>query len=345
MEPATDHKRRSHLSRQIMAKRMRITDNDIRDIFEPLARHRRLTTRQLVAFGARHPIITKARLGALWHGTEGERSHWLHRVNEDILFANHLIVEDMHRLGEEAEALLVEKQIFPPDEWVANTRIGGRSASPSKIMRLAHDHMASDIAIDIEIGARKAGVPFKSHIDILRDAPLSTRMQDKPLKIPVTLNGARTFVEPDALFAISGRVFALEADKGTESVKAVIVPKILAYREIVAAGIIDDYLGVDNLRVLFATTSQKRMRNIMDELAKIARNGKSTMFGFLADERSRFSEIAAASGPVVYLAVGARRQSRSGSCRGADKIERPHVGGLSLSENYSDEPSSGSSST
>ena len=35
--------------------------------------------------------------------------------------------------------------------------------------------------------------------------------------------------------------------------------------------------------MLFATTSQKRKRNMMDELAKIARNGKSTMFGFLAD--------------------------------------------------------------
>jgi hypothetical protein len=283
MEPATNHKRRSHLSRQTKAKRLHITDNDIRDIFEPLARHRRLTTRQLVAFGARHPIITKARLGALWHGTEGERSHWLHRVNEDILFANHLTVEDMHRLGEEAEAILVAKQIIPPDEWIANTRIGGRSASPSKIIRLAHDHMASDIAIDIEIGARKTAITFKSHIDILRDAPPSTLARDKPLKIPVTLNGHRTFVEPDSLFAIGGRVFALEADKGTESIKGVIVPKILAYREIVAAGIIDDYLGVDNLRVLFATISAKRMRNVMDELAKIARNGKSTMFGFLAD--------------------------------------------------------------
>jgi hypothetical protein len=266
-----------------MAKRLQITDNDIRDIFEPLARHRRLTTRQLVAFGARNPIITKARLGALWHATEGERSHWLHRVSEDILFANHLIVEDMHRLGEEAEALLVERQIIPPDDWVANTRIGGRSATPSKIMRLAHDHMASDIALDIEIGARKTGIPFESHIDILRDAPTSTLMQDMPLKIPVTLDGRRTFVEPDALFAINGRVFALEADKGTESIKGVIVPKILAYREIVAAGVIDRYFGVDNLRVLFATTSPKRMGNMMDELAKIARNGKSTMFGFLAD--------------------------------------------------------------
>ena len=100
----------------------------------------------------------------------------------------------------------------------------------------------------------------------------------------VTLNGARTFMEPDALFSVNGRNFALEADKGTESIKAVIVPKILAYREIVAAGIIDDYLGVDNLRVLFATTSRKRMHNVMNELASIARDGKSTMFGFRADD-------------------------------------------------------------
>ena len=282
MEPATGHNRRSHLSRQ--AKGMRITDADIRDIFEPLARHRRLTTRQLVAFGVRYPSITRGRLGALWHGTEGERSHWLHRVNEDILFANHLIVEDMHRLGEEAEALLVERKIVSPDAWVDNTRIGGRSASPSKIMRLAHDHMASDITIDIEIGARDAGALFKSHLDILRDAPLSTRMQDKPLKIPVNLSGRRTFIEPDALFAIRNRVFALEADKGTESVKAVIVPKILAYREIVAARIIDEHLAIDNLCVLFATTSQKRMRNVMDELAKVARDGRSAMFGFRTEE-------------------------------------------------------------
>ena len=284
MHPAPQHKRRSHLSRRIPDKRIRITDADIRDIFEPLARHRRLTTRQLVAFGARHPIITKARLGQLWHGTEGERSHWLHRANEDMVFANHLTVEDLHQLGEEAQALLIEKHIIPADDWVASTRIGGKSTAPSKVIRLTHDHMASDIAIDIEIGARKAGVAFESHIDILSAAPLSTRMQKNPLQIPVTLNGERLSVEPDALFSINGRVFALEADRGTESVKSVIVQKILAYREIVATGVIDAYLGVDNLRVLFATTSRRRMHYVMDELAKIARNGKSTMFGFRADE-------------------------------------------------------------
>ncbi len=182
METAADHKRRSHLNRRAMTKSVQITGNDIRDIFEPLARHGQLTTRQLVAFGARNPIITRARLGELWHGTEAQRSHWLHRLNEDVLFANHLYVEDMHRLGAEGEALLRAKAIIPSEDWVANSRIGGKSASPSRIIRLAHDHMASNIALDIEIGARAAGVPFKSHIDILRAAPDATRAQPKPLK-------------------------------------------------------------------------------------------------------------------------------------------------------------------
>jgi hypothetical protein len=283
MEPAIDHKRRSHLNRRAMARGVQITDNDIRDIFEPLSRHAQLTTRQLVAFGARHPNLTKARLGALWHRTEGQRSHWLHRLNEDVLFANHLYVEDMHRLGSDGEALLCAKEIIPSEDWVANSRIGGNSASPSRIIRLAHDHMASDIALDIEIGARAADAPYKTHIDILRVAPGATRAQPKPLKIPVELDGRHTFVEPDALFSIAGRNYALEADKGTESIKAVIVPKILAYREIVAAGVIDDHLSVDNLCVLFATTNETRMKNVMDELALIARNGKSTMFGFRAE--------------------------------------------------------------
>ena len=283
MDAIVDRKRRSHLNRRAIRKGVHITDNDIRDIFEPLARHAQLTTRQLVAFGARHPVITKARLGELWHATQGRRSHWLHRLNEDVLFANHLSVEDMHRIGSDGEELLVANELIPADDWVASSRIGGNSVAPSRIVRLAHDHMASDIVLDIEIGARAANVSFKSHIDILRAAPEATRALKKPLKIPVNLNGVQTSIEPDAVFSVKGRLYALEADKGTESIKAVIVPKILAYREIVAAGIVDDHFGVDNLRVLFATTSMVRMKNIMQELSLIARNGKSTLFAFRAE--------------------------------------------------------------
>ncbi len=283
METVIDPKRRSHLNRRAMTKRVQITDNDIHDIFEPLARHSQLTTRQLVAVGKRNPIITKARLGELWHVTEGQRAHWLHRLNEDILFANHICVEDMHRLGDEGEALLIAKGVIPAEEWVANSRIGGKSTAPSRIIRLAHDHMASDLALDIEIGARDAGTSFTTHIDILRSAPDATRLQKKPLKIPVDVNGHQTFVEPDALFTVGKRTYALEADKGTESIKAVIAQKILAYREIVAAGVIDRHLGIDNLTVLFATTNETRMSNMMEELAQIARNRKSTMFAFRAE--------------------------------------------------------------
>jgi len=287
MIETTSRKHRSHLHRNALDKQVRITDGDVRDIFEPLARYSQLTTRQLVAFGERHPVITKARLGELWHTTAGDKSHWLRRLNEEIVFANHLIVEDMHALGDEAAALLQARGIIPAEPWVEATRVGGHSRAPSRVIRLAHDHMACDILIDIEIGARKANAPFRSHIDILNAAPEETRAQPKPLQIPVTLGTHKTFVEPDALFAIGDRVLAIEADRGTESIARVIVPKILAYREIVSAGVIDDWLGVDNLTVLFATDSEARMRYIMKELAKIARNNRSVMFGFRAERELR----------------------------------------------------------
>ena len=299
MAAALDPKRRSHLSRRAKRSGVQITENDIRDIFEPLSRHAQLTTRQLVAFGLRHSSNTQKRLAELWHETEGQRSHWLHRLNEELLFANHLYVEDMHRLGFEGEALLRTRGVIPAEEWGANSRIGGKSVAPSKIIRLAHDHMASDIALDIEIGARAARAPFKHHIDILRAAPEATRNLPKPLRIPVTVESHHTFVEPDALFAIGDRYFALEADKGTESVKSVIVPKILAYREIVADLIIDAHLGIDSLTVLFATTNETRMKNVMAELSRIAVNGRSRMFGFRTE--SGFGDFLRTPAPTGRL--------------------------------------------
>jgi hypothetical protein len=283
LQLAQKTKRRSHLVRRAVARRVEITGADVRDIFEPLARHAQLTTRQLIAFGMRHPITTKARLGELWHMTERQPSHWLHRLNEELPLANHLFVEDMHRLGDQGLALLQSSSIISAEDWVLNSRIGGRSLAPSRVIRLAHDQMASDIMIDIEVGARKAGLAFRSHLHLVTGAPSEMRALKKPLKIPVTVQGKDTFVEPDAFFSIADRWYALEADRGTESIASVIVPKILAYREIVADHIIDDRLAIDNLRVLFATTSVRRMQHVMRELQRIAANGRSNMFAFRAE--------------------------------------------------------------
>jgi Replication-relaxation len=293
-------KRRSHLVRHSLGKRIEINDKDVCDIFEPLSRHKQLTTRQLVSFGSRHPLVTKSRLGELWHVTEEQSSHWLHRVSEDLLFANHLTTQDMHRLGSEGAALLETRGLVPTEPWVSASRIGGQSLAPSKIFRLAHDHMASDICIDIEIGARKAELDFRNHLDILRSAPIETRGRKRPLRIPVQVEGRETFVEPDALFAIGKRAFALEADTGTESIRSVIVSKILAYREIVAAKIIDEYLGVDNLTVLFVTPSPLRMQHMMQALQDIARHGRSPMFAFRAEQGfSNFLQSPAPTGRLI----------------------------------------------
>jgi hypothetical protein len=180
---------------------------------------------------------------------------------------------------------------------VRTSRVGGNSTAPSRIFRLAHDHMASHIALDIEIGVR-AGKQrrFRNHIEIINDAPERTQAFPKPLRVLVPpIPGAPKWIEPDALIGIDDRYFAIEADTGSESIEGVIKPKIRAYRQIVATGMIDDHFGIDNLRVLFVTTNEKRMRNMIAAVASIAREGRSTMFGFAC--RPDLGQLAGALAP------------------------------------------------
>ena len=260
-------------------KRTAITENDILGIFEPLSRHAQLTTKQIVAFDRRYESKTRNRLTDLYH----EPGEWLERLSEKLKFANSLFVDEMYRLGNDADELLRSRGIIPGEDWVAATRIGGNSTAPSRILRLAHDHMASHIALDIEIGARRAEARFRNHIEIIGASPARTQTFPNPLSVAVPpIVDAPRWIEPDALFAIGDHYFALEADMGTESIEAVIKPKIRAYREIVASAAIDRHFGVDHLsfRVLFVTTNEKRLRNMMKAVASIAKNGRSTMFCF-----------------------------------------------------------------
>jgi hypothetical protein len=82
---------------------------------------------------------------------------------------------------------------------------------------------------------------------------------------------------------------------GSESIEAVIKPKIRGYREIVASRTIDDHFGIDNLTVLFVTTIEKRLGNMMAALASIAKNSRSIMFGFAC--RSDLAQFANAPAP------------------------------------------------
>jgi hypothetical protein len=292
METSTARKRRPRSQPIPNGRQTLITDNDIVGIFGPLSRHAQLTTKQLIAFDSRHASTVRNRLTDLYHA-EGE---WLVRLSESFKLANALTSDEMHCLGRHAEELLAARGIIPSESWVRTSRVGGNSKAPSRIFRLAHDHMASHIALDIEIGARAAKRHFRNHIEIINDAPERTWRFPKPLRVRVSpIPGAPKWIEPDALIGIDDRYFAIEADTGSESIEGVIKPKILAYREIVASGMIDDHFGIDNLRVLFVTTNAKRMRNMIAAVASIARGGQSTMFGFAC--RPDLGRLAGAPAP------------------------------------------------
>jgi hypothetical protein len=278
MESPTARKHRPRSQATPIGRRTTITDNDIFGVFEPLSRHAQLTTKQLVAFDRRYDGKTRNRLTDLYH----EEGEWLTRLSERLKLANSLSIDEMYCLGKDAEALLQARGIIPAEGWVRTARVGGNSTAPSRVFRLAHDHMASQIALDIEIGARAAEhLRFRNHIEIITEAPERTQRFPKPLRVAVPpIADAPKWIEPDALFAIDDHLFAVEADTGSESIEAVIKPKIRAYREIVASGIVDDHFGFGNLRVLFVTTNEKRMRNMMKAVGSIAKNGRSTMFGF-----------------------------------------------------------------
>jgi Replication-relaxation len=301
METSSSRKRRPRSQPTPIGRRTKITDNDMFGIFEPLSRHTQLTTKQLVAFDRRHASNTRNRLTDLYH----HQGAWLVRSSEKFKLANAILVDELYQLGKDAEALLQARGIIPNERWVRTARVGGNSTAPSRIFRLAHDLMASQIALDIEIGARQAKhVRFRNHIEIIRDAPERTQGLLKPLRVAVPpIHGAPRWIVPDAVFAVDDRLFAIEADTGSESIEATIKPKIRAYREIVATRTIDDHFGFDNLRVLFVTTSEKRMRNMMAAVASIARNGRSTMFGFACrPDLRQFSTAAGPDGQMFSLA-------------------------------------------
>jgi hypothetical protein len=177
METSTLRKNRPRSQSTPGGKRTAITDNDIFGIFEPLSRHAQLTTKQIVAFDRRYESKARNRLTTLYH----EEGKWLERLSETLKLANSPFVDEMYRVGKDAEEMLAWRGIIPAEDWVQATRIGGNSTAPSRIFRLAHDHMASQIALDIEIGTRGApGVRFRNHIEIISASPARTHLTRGP---------------------------------------------------------------------------------------------------------------------------------------------------------------------
>lgn len=153
-----------------------------------------------------------------------------------------------------------------------------------------HRCMVACITASIELAAIESGaIRF-----IFRDAISSAAPE---AVVPVTLGGRRqerTLI-PDAVFALAYRtdrgerfrLFALEADRGTEPGRhdsfrrKSYLGSILQYREYVGRALYKAHLGVSaGMLVLNVTTSEARLRNLVSLVAETSPAGSNSFMLF-----------------------------------------------------------------
>ena len=148
----------------------------------------------------------------------------------------------------------------------------------------AHAAMTVAIAANIELAATAAGFKYIPQEEILAKAPEATRLSKNPLSLPTeisytfksgTQRSDRPTV-PDQLFGIDYgngcRFFAVEADRGMESIQPTnlkansILRKVLSYKNILINGTYKKSWGIPNLILLFVTTAEERVENMVELL-------------------------------------------------------------------------------
>lgn len=168
---------------------------------------------------------------------------------------------------------------------------------------IAHRLMISDILIAFE----QATQPYQNiellyEEDVLSESPETTQEQKEPFNWKVGLESTEVYnlkvkLIPDAVMGLrlyqedgtqTRYLFFLEADRGTEAIKAKsllkssIRKKCLSYLKTFDLGIQKEQYGYNNFRVLFITKTKVRATNIVDFLRDDLEGGRKGLF-WLAD--------------------------------------------------------------
>ncbi len=165
-----------------------------------------------------------------------------------------------------------------------------------------HELMTNELTASFELGARETGARVVTWAEISRSRslPEATRRSPKPFHIPITVTiaGQRidTRIAADgAPFGIervhNGRLIyffcpGIEADCGTEPVdtsdfaRSSIYKKLVLYLAIEAQGIHRAHYGFPNFYVPIITTTETRMRSMMEVLKRITGGTGSKIFLF-----------------------------------------------------------------
>jgi hypothetical protein len=133
-----------------------------------------------------------------------------------------------------------------------------------------HQVMIDDILLSIEAHCRRHDLTFTDEHDILQG-----QTRELPTRISYTFEDGHTeereiAIEPDALFAINGRYFALEADRVHEPIRAETLKrtsyfrKILQYRDVFKNRTYERVWRIPGLTVLNVTINPRHAQNIAD---------------------------------------------------------------------------------
>lgn len=281
-------KRRSRKVPQPTGLDWEVTRETAERLLEPASRYSRLPTSYLIDF-YRSAHVKKI-LKNLWHEPSKlpETEHLFIRHDRGVGF------DVFHQTGPAVPTWLTRRKLRDhiSHAWVETTKVGGTFKEPT------HDNTTCLITASIELAARKRGITFLSHIDILNNASRSAQFAPHPLNIPIGAishqfpNGVRKNLEnallvPDALFGLryslpNGKTktayFALEYDTGSEAreptqdlKRASWVRKVVSYTkgsdENYGAPIYK-YLGINNLRVLAVLPNLPSVAHVQEIAAR-----------------------------------------------------------------------------
>lgn len=200
---------------------------------------------------------------------------------------------------------------------------------------LAHTLETADVMIGFEIACRDESTPrLVDHHALLPYLPESTRTDDDPFRLDVSVRHAGhdvgIAVIPDRLFSLfvdtSSRLnFGLELDRGTMDIrskqlvgKSSFRRKLLGYWQAYRDQVHTERWGFKAFRVLTVTTSDARIKTMMEVQREIVGAQGSNMFLFTTLERYRvhspFDSIwLSGKGETVSLLPASRTSTQASS--------------------------------
>lgn len=288
MDLTEEPQRRSRAKRKATGKNVILSLDDVHKTFLPLYRHGRLPTSYLVAFrgnggGAKH------RLKNLYHETEGEKTHYLERIERRWRYINPLYRDELYELGQRGE-----------DELRAADLIGNHAnplqqkARMRELVNLPHAVMISTTTASIELAIQNDPVfRFYAWDQVIDNMRLAQQEKQLPFAMPVSISHTfrsfdpamrsmtdrvehKTFdMVPDGVCVIENCAtkeaigLTLEAENRKQSGASNLdhtsfLKTFLAYRD-VNKHLRYEKLGLTSLMVLVVTRSKRKI----DEMKKV----------------------------------------------------------------------------